>query len=100
MVGAARRCAGTTRQDAFSFSGGQNGALFVGVANGLGSRPYSQVGDQRFYDRLAAPAGVTASAADLLLEAAEVRALPPLPSVTGLTWPVSRRRSPLSAPTR
>jgi serine/threonine protein phosphatase PrpC len=69
MIGASHLQSGQPRQDAYSFMLGGSGRLFVAVADGLGSRPNSQLGAHLFTESvmLAAAADEDAHPATLLI---------------------------------
>jgi hypothetical protein len=48
MIGASHLQSGQPRQDAYNFMLGESGRLYVAVADGLGSKPYSQLGAHLF----------------------------------------------------
>jgi serine/threonine protein phosphatase PrpC len=48
MIGASHLQSGQPRQDAYNFMLGESGRLYVVVADGLGSKPYSQLGAHLF----------------------------------------------------
>jgi serine/threonine protein phosphatase PrpC len=50
MIGASHLQSGQPRQDAYNFMLGESGRLYVAVADGLGSKPYSQLGAHLFVE--------------------------------------------------
>jgi len=52
LVGLAHTVTGTSRQDAYGFCLDQRGRLYVAVADGLGSRPVSQLGARILCDEI------------------------------------------------
>jgi serine/threonine protein phosphatase PrpC len=50
MIGASHLRSGQPRQDAYNFMLGESGRLYVAVADGLGSKPYSQLGAHLFVE--------------------------------------------------
>ncbi|MFD4207147.1 protein phosphatase 2C domain-containing protein [Micromonospora tulbaghiae] len=61
MIGVGHLQSGQPRQDAYNFMLGESGRLYVAVADGLGSKPYSQLGAHLFVESvLIAAAGAEA----------------------------------------
>jgi serine/threonine protein phosphatase PrpC len=50
MIGAGHLQSGQPRQDAYNFMVGESGRLYVAIADGLGSKPYSQLGAHLFVE--------------------------------------------------
>ena len=73
QIGLGHSADGTVRQDSYNFALTTSGRLVLGVADGMGSRPHSQVGAAHFCDSVAIAAATApdGSAADYLRAAAE-----------------------------
>jgi serine/threonine protein phosphatase PrpC len=73
LVGASHLRSGQPRQDAYNFMIGESGRLYVAVADGLGSKPNSQLGAHLFVESVlhAAAMDETAPPSALLTRASE-----------------------------